>query len=380
MEGFVLYLLTGSACLVIGSTLEQLIGYFKSELVAVTALGSAFALGRVCTVFFVGRLTERLGTKWVAAGGLTLLLCFFGGIPLAGSIRTALVFAILGGIGMGAQDAACPVIFLDAFPGHYPSAMSVGQAFFGIGCFIPSLVTGFLLKQGLPFVYTYYFCAGICVLMLLILPLMKNSSQRIEGSQASAKALESPAGPGIRTWLLFAAVCVFYCTATNTINLYTPSYTVSLGIPPERGVNVLTLYSSGCMIGSLLFSLVLRRIRPLTLSCINLGAGMCCMGAAYFARSFAVLGTVYFITGLFLGVIFSLLVITAVGLNPHRAGRAGALVAMLCGGADIAAPLVTGAVITATGIGASLWFVRFALILALAAALIFRLTTTKNHL
>jgi MFS family permease len=373
-EAFALYLLTGAACLILGSSLPQLIRHFDSELAAVAALGSAFALGRVATVFFVGRLTERLGAKWVVGMGLLLLLLFFSGFTLTHSLRTAMIFSVLGGIGMGVQDAACPVIFLDVFPVRYPGAVSAGQAFFGAGCFLPSFVLGLILRNGLSFLHVYHLFAGICVLMLVLWPFMKL------GKGVSTEVPPQPGVPGKPAgslWLLFAAVCIFYCAATNTISLYTAGYGASLGIPPERAVYLLTFYNTGSTLGSLVFSVFIRRFRPVNLLCVNLGIAALLFFSLFFIQGFIPLAAAYFLAGSGLGVLFSVLVLLAVDLYSGRAGRAGATTALVCGGADIVTPLVTGALISAWGISINLWFVRGALILALAVSLAFRFTQDK---
>jgi fucose permease len=272
---------------------------------------------------------------------------------------------------MGVQDAACPVIFLKAFPAHYPSAMSAGQAFFGAGCFMPSLALGFILRGDLPFLYVYYLFAGLCIFMLVLWPFMEPEHG---GPAERTKKTGGERPPKLRPflWVIFGAICVFYCAATNTIGLYTISYGVSAGIPPERAVYLVTFYNIGGMLGSLIFSAVLRQVKPVNLLCTNLGAVLLCFITIFFIRNFIPLSAVYFLAGLGLGVLFSILVILAVELYSGSAGRAGALVAMICGGADIITPLVTGVLITAGGIAVNLWFIRGALLLALTASLFFR--------
>lgn len=372
-EGFALYLLTGAACLALGTSLPQLIEYFNAPLAAVTALGSAFALGRLVTVFFVGLLAEKLGAKFTVGLGLAMLFCFFAGIPLTRSVQAAMAFSVLGGIGMGAQDAACPAIFLRCFPGRYPSALSAGQAFFGIGCFLPSLILGFILKRSLPFFYLYYFMAALCFLMFLILPLMEGTATAAPGEKAApaagnGKVSKSP----LPLWPLFAAVTVFYCATTNTIGLYATSYAAYRGIAAERAVYILTFYNAGSMAGSLIFAAALRRVRPLNLLCANLAAALLCMTMAHFAKTFISIGTAYFFTGFCIGFLFSILIVMAVALHPGGPSSAGAVTAMVVGSADFTTPLVTGKLVTAMGIPANLWFIRGTLILCLAAALIYR--------
>jgi MFS family permease len=103
------------------------------------------------------------------------------------------------------------------------------------------------------------------------------------------------------------------------------------------------------------------------------------MTLLFTTKSFILMGILFFCTGLGLGVLFSLVVVIAVELNPRKAGRAGAVVAMLCGGADITAPLVTGAVMTATGIGANRWFICLSLVIALGASLVFRFIMKEKN-
>lgn len=379
MEAFAMYLLTGAACLVVGSGLTNLMEHFNAELVAVTALGSAFALGRVATVTITGWVTEKLGPKITLGAGLLLLLAFLGGITVVNSIPAAMVCAALGGVGMGTQDAACPEILTRVFPKHYPSALSAGQAFFGAGCFLPPLVMSFVLRAGRPFYYTYYVFAALCLLMLAVLPLMKLEREQAAGSAAGeAAAQNAPAAPPPKTkrpftvWLLFGVMCVFYCACTNTINMYTASYAMAKGMAESQAVNVLTMYNVGSMVGSFAFAAVVRWVKPITLLCANLAGAAVFLVVALFTDGFWPMAMVYFFAGALLGVLFSLEVTVAVGISSGSAGRAGAIVAMLTGGADFLTPLVTGAVITVAGIGANVWFAIAFAVVSLAASLVFR--------
>jgi fucose permease len=156
------------------------------------------------------------------------------------------------------------------------------------------------------------------------------------------------------------------------VDLYTTSYAALRGIDPARAVYVLTAYSAGGMAGSLIFSLILRKVRALTLLRVNLGLALLCLGGLFFAGSFAALWPVFFAAGLFLGAVFGILVILAVELLPENPGRAGALTAMIAGGADIAAPLATGLIVHAAGPAAQPWILRVTAGLALLASLRYR--------
>lgn len=368
-EAFMLYLLTGVSCLMVGSSLPQLMEHFHAELVAVTSLVSAFAAGRIATVFFTGLLTEKLGPRRMVGAGLVLLIVYLGGIPSTRSIPAAMAFAALGGVSMGTQDAACPVILMEVFPNRYASAMSAGQAFFGAGCFLPPLVMGVVLSTGRPFYYAYYVFMGLCLLMLLILPVMKT---RPAPHLAAVAPQHTKEKRPLLPLLLFGILCICYCAAMNALNMYTASYAAYRGVEQSRAVGVLTAFNLGGMLGSMLFALVLRRIKPIRVLGVNLLAGLCCVGVALFLKHYIALLAALFAAGIFLGVLFSIALTLAVGLTQGRAGRAGAAVAILSGSADIAAPLITGVLVMATDLSAGMWFAFVAIAMALAAALCYR--------
>lgn len=370
-EAFAMYLLTGSACIVLGSSMSYLTAHFSCGVAQIAMLSAAFGLGRVLTVFLMGHLTERFGVKRVLTGGILLVLCFLVGIPLTHSYPVAMAASILGGVGMGTQDTTCPVILANAFPATYASAMSAGQACFGAGCFLPPLFMSAVIVLGLPFYTTYYLFAVLAVVMLLLLP-----GARMPESCAIPQEHADGAVLHVRSralaYLFFSIVCVCYCAVVNTVNLYTSSYAESRGIAPELAVLALTVYNLGSMAGSLTFIGVLRRVKPVTVLWVNSLVALACVSLVVLVPSPAALFFGMLFGGMFIGVIFSLLVTLATGMNPSHAGLAGALVAVLCGGSETIAPLVTGRLATALGVGSTFWFALGMLALTLLGALAFR--------
>lgn len=383
-EAYTMYLMTGAACLMIGTTLPHLMKHFGVDLVAVAALGSIFALGRVTTVFVVGYLTEKFGPKRILGAGFVLLLSFMAGIPSTTSYTAAMVFCFLGGIGMGTQDAACPVVLGEVYPGSHASALSAGQAFFGAGCFLPPMVMSVTLLLNLPFTYTYYVFAVVALGALAVLPLM-NLPKSVAVPSVVHEAASAKGGPsGMKgRWLMllsFAFVCIFYCASTNTVSLYTSSFAVYIGMQEKAAVMLLSIYNIGSMLGSLLFVGILRRAKPVNVLGVNLLIAIGCFLLVLWVRSFPVLAVLYFTAGMFIGVLFSIMVTLAVSLAPDKASRAAAVVAMLSGGADIVSPLVTGAIITATGIMFSLYYILIMLTVTLLSSLLFRKLYSRHRL
>lgn len=381
-EAYAMYLLTGAACLVVGSSLVQLSEHFSRDIAAIAALGSAFAVGRIATVFLTGYMAERFGAKKVLAAGVILLLAFMVGIPATHNYLAAILFSALGGIGMGTQDACCPIILREVFPRTYPSALSAGQAFFGAGCFLPPLLMGGFLSAGLPFYYTYYAFAAVVIVMLVLMPFMlpgKAVMAQEDTNEAAQQRAPGWGGQKKLLYVLFAVVCFSYCATTNTINLYTATYAQSLGIAQHISVQVLTAYNIGSMVGSMFFVGILRRVKPATVLWFNLSAALVCIGIAVAAKSILMLTAAYLAVGLFLGVLFSILVTLAIGLDPQRAGRAAAFIAMVGGGADMVSPLITGVLVMRAGIAYTQYYAVVMVIIALVFSWLFAFKHSEKN-
>ena len=76
--------------------------------------------------------------------------------------------------------------------------------------------------------------------------------------------------------------------------------------------------------------------------------------------------------GFFIGVLFSVMITLATGLEPRHAGFVAGIVGMVCGGSDTFTPLITGRLVTALGPGSAYWYAIAMLAIALLAAAGFR--------
>ncbi len=380
-EAFALYLLTGAACLVVGTSLTQLTQTYNVSIAAVAALGSAFAFGRMLTVFITGYLTKKLGAKLVFGVGTLLLMIFLIGLPLNTNYYVGLVLSALGGIGMGSQDACCPVILSVSFPNHYSSALSAGQALFGAGCFLPPLLMGFAIALNLPFYYPYLFIAAIAGVMLILLPFAKipsveESAQLLEESGHAIQISKKLKFIGIA---VLAMVCFSYCAVLNTINLYTATYAESLGIPSATAVTLLTVFNVGSMVGSFTFVKILTRVKPINALIANLFVVCITLTVSIFTQNVTLLFASIFITGVFVGVLFSVLVSLSTGLNPQNAALAGAIIAVVAASSDGVTPLITGSVVTHGGVNLAYVYALSMAVICLVFSVIFKVVISKKQ-
>lgn len=371
---YAMYLLTGAACVAVGSSIPSLMAHFGKSLPAIAVLASAFAIGRVAMVFPVGIFTEKFGAKISITVGVLFFLAFLVGIPLTTSFPVAIVLSVLAGIGMSTQDTCCAVILSEAFPESYSSALSGGQAFFSIGCFLPPLLMGIALGQNISFKLVYLLLAVVGVAMLFLIPFMKvRKGARVNIEEVTIGAEPVRLKNKLLGYLFLGVACFCYFGTTNTIHTYTATFVQSFGITESIAVSVLTVYSVGCMIGSFAFIPILRKVAETKVLWVNMTFTLVCLVVAMQLKTVPVFFVAYFIAGCFAGVLFSVLVSIAVSLNPLHAGMAAATIGFVGGGADILSPLITGAIITRTDIQSTFYYCVTMCAVCIVAALGYRM-------
>ncbi len=373
---FAMYFLTGAACILVGSSLPHLVDMYGMKLNQVVLLGSAYAMGRVLTVYMTGRLVEKSGPMKVLAGGTALIAAFLLGVPTIVNYYAGLVFAFLGGVGMGAQDTVCPVLLSAAFKENYAGSLSAGQALFGLGNFATPFLIGVLLSGDRPFYYAYYLLI-VPAVMLICIPFARMDGNKQEtAGEEGVKPLYAK-----NIFLAYAAiiiVCAAYSAVVNTIGLYTSSFAESLGIAQSTSAFMLTVYNIGCVAGSFVFVIVLKKAEIQKVLLINCLCALAAIEAALFINKTAVYFVGLFIAGFFLGVLFSVIVTIATRIGYKHISVASSLVATAGGASDILTPVVTGFLVEKLGIGFSFSYAAMMIVISIIAAVVLKMSTTEK--
>ena len=364
---FAMYFLTGAACVLVGSSLPQLVEMYGIGLDKVALLGSAYALGRVLTVYITGRMVEKIGPLKVLAIGAALTGAFLLGIPLIINFYAGMLFAVLGGIGMGTQDAVTPVLLSMVFKKNYSSALSGGQTLFGIGTSVTPFLIGIMLSGKLPFYYSYFVLAAVAVLIFILTFCAKEHIQPLY--------TKKPYVVYVGIFLVVAA----FSAVSSAIGLYTSSFAISRGISEASAAFMFTVYNVGCVIGGAVFVIVLRYIKSQTVLLMNCAVAFIAILAAMLINTTPVYFVGLFIAGLFLGVLFSVIVSIATRIGYKRISVASSLVATASGFADFFTPVITGAVIASLGIDFSYIFALIMLAVCIIAAAVVKLSTSETE-
>lgn len=376
--GLAMYFLTGATCVVVGSSLPQLIEMYGLALETVVLLGSAYSLGRLLTVYITGRMVEKKGPVKVLAAGVLLTGSFLVGVPLVPNFYAGMVFAFLGGVGMGTQDAVCPVMLSAAFKKNYASALSGGQGLFGVGTFVTPFLIGVLLSNKLPFYWSYFTLAAVAIVMFVLTFFVKEVKQE---TTAEAEEHVVPLYAK-KPWLAYAGIFLVvaaFSAASSSLGLYTTNFAMSTGVSEANAQFMFTVYNIGCVLGGFLFVWVLRYVKSQTVLLVNCICAFVAILAATVINTTAFYFIGLFVAGLFLGVLFSVIVAIATRIGYKRMSIAGALVAIGSGIADFITPVVTGKVITSLGVGFAFTFTLIMLGVCIASAALLKLCTSETE-
>lgn len=374
-----MYFLTGAACFLVGSSLPQLVEMYGMGMDLVVLLGSSFALGRFATVYVTGRMTEKFGPKLIFTVGILLLSSYLFGLAAIPNFYFGMFFAFLGGVGMGAQDAVCPLMLSISCKGNYAGALSAGQAFFGIGSFATPFLVGVMLSAEKPFYWAYYLLLLVSVAMLACVPFVK-LEQNVHAAEEEEQVKPLYAK---KTWMAYAAIlvaCAAYCAVVNAIGLYTSSFAESIGVSASNAAFMLTIYNVGCVVGSFAFVIVLKKVKEQTVLIGNCVCGFAAILAAMLINHVAAYFILLFVAGVFLGVLFSVIIAIATRIGYKRISVASSYVATAGGASDILTPIVTGWIVGAMGVASSYYYVLFMIAVTAVAAVIVKGITSEKEI
>lgn len=378
-QAFAMYFLTGAACFVVGSSLPQLTEMYGMDLNKVVLLGSAFAFGRVSTVYLTGKMVEKFGPKVVLSIGVVLIGLFFVGVPLLPNFYAGMVFAFCGGAGMGAQDTVCPLFLSIVFTRTYSGSLSAGQALFGLGSFATPFLIGLMLANKYPFYLAYFILFIVVVVMLALMPFMKVERKVNEsGNEDSVEPLYVK--NKVLVYGAMFVVCAAYSAVVNSIGLYTSSIVEDMGIASSTAAFVLTVYNVGCFMGSTAFIYILQKVQSQTVLIVNNVIALIAIVIVIFSGKLNIYFVGLFVAGFVLGVLFSVIIDIATRIGHEHISIAGSLVATASGGSDCLTPIITGALVGIMGVRIAFCYTALMIALCLISAIIIKAGTTDKKI
>ncbi|MCL4562223.1 MAG: MFS transporter [Chloroflexi bacterium] len=296
-------------------------------------------LGLVSTIYMVaaalaqpvfGYLSDRLGPRWVVAGGILWMGAFFSlGLLVQG--RIALIFLILASIGSGAFHPAgssqATLLGRTHFTGRETTAGSFFFVFGQLGYFFGPIMGGPLLDIWGPM--------GLMALAIFFLPVSGFAGYQFSAIVKSIKPEVGSVGepaprailrlqPGVIAILVIAAACQSWIQ--QNINTFVPKYLSDMGQSASMYGFITALFMGGSALGNVLGGVLADRIgrKQVLFGSMLLGS----LPLFLLARV-GISGWLYLlipVAGVFSGAAFTVIVVSSQSLVPGGMGLATGLI------------------------------------------------------
>ncbi len=221
-------------------------------------ISMVISAGTIVSSLFSDKLTKKFGTRIVTVVSVFLTAIALFGFSVSEKFWTLILFAIPYGFGAGAIDAA-----LNNYVAlHYTSRhMSWLHCFWGVGTIIsPFVMSHALLNSTWNNGYRIvgFIQLGICLLLLITLPVWKINQQNTEDNSKSIGLKDTLKIKGV-PYLLIGFFA--YCSAEATAMYWASTYMVEVkNITAEQAARFASLFYIGMTVGRFLSGFIMNKL------------------------------------------------------------------------------------------------------------------------
>ena len=317
----------GALNVIINASLIQLAQSLDRSLGEVAQLISAKSLGTLLFLYLAGKWSDQYGRKPLVLLGSLCFLIFLLGFSWTTSFTGLLLLALLGGVGHGLMDAPSMSILFDLLADKAGSALILVQFFFSLGGMFVSFVVSHTVAAGLSYRWIYALMLGFGLVYFLHvalspLPALRRSEESAPLPQKASQILATPA-----MMTVLAGICLFAIYQYIMLT-WTPHFLQQTkGYQAATALRTVAIYQMGGALGSVAFSLVLRRIRAAQLALMNTGLTLGLSLALLFLQQALALQLCLFLMGAIMSVYFSLCISIGGELYPQATGLVSGAIA-----------------------------------------------------
>jgi FSR family fosmidomycin resistance protein-like MFS transporter len=277
---------------------------------------------------FFGYLADRVGVRWVVAGGVLWIGAFFG-LALLTPGRLALVFLVFASLGSGAYHPAgttqATLSGRSLLSGKETTASSYFFLFGQIGLFIGPMVGGLLLDAfgplGLLLVVAPAFPMGMVAARTLAALPAPVASAPLRLSLSGFK-LQQAALP----LLGFGLLAAFQSWTQQNMVTFVPKYLSDLGQSASFYGLSSALFMGGSAAGNVAGGMLADRYGKRRVAMLALALGSIPLALVPAAGQSAALFGLLLLAGFFTGSVYSIIVVTAQRMVPGGMGIASGLI------------------------------------------------------
>ena len=376
--GFAFNFLVGALAMVLGSSLLELVNLYDRPLEKVVLLGSSMAIGRVLGSAFFGKLVEKVNPLKVEIFCSIMIILFLLIFPRVPSMGVGMILSFIEGVSFSGNDAFSPLLIAYVFRERYSSALSFGQALYGLGGFLVSFLIMLTIRFDLPFYYAYYVLAFITMTVLVVSLFTKYDVEEVSSIEQE-KVIPLYSKSPVLSYVLIFVMAFSYCAICNIIGTYCTSYSVAVGIDEQLAAAILSVYNVGCVVGAIVFIPILKKVQEKTVLVVNFAIGLAAMAICVFMKNAAVLDACMFIAGFFLGVLFAVILAISTRVGYKHLSLASSLVGISGGIGDITVPIITSWILKTSGIIVTYRVVVDLLIVELLVGILLAVLTSNKE-
>lgn len=268
---YINYILFGMVNIMLASNMSFLTEQFHTDKAGISFLVSAIGLGRLCTLYISGVLSDKYSRKLFVLLGGSMMAVFLIGIPLSPSYGWAVAFAVLAGIANSFLDSGTYPALMEAYPKSPGTAVVFVRGVISIGAMALPYLIILIMNKDLYFGYSFFVPALIFLVNAIYLLKSKfpgNTTQHKEQkADANQKQLfvNSPrfSREGVVLILIgFTGPALLYIT-----QLWLPSYGEQVvGLSKTYALELLSYYSFGSLLSVVVLVIILHRfVKPVTI-------------------------------------------------------------------------------------------------------------------
>lgn len=348
-------LLQGGLINIIGALMSVLAISFSQDVTSIGFLVSIKSFGTILTLGIGGVLSDKLGRRKLMIIGILLFMVFLTGMIVTTNYLYAIIFCLIGGIAQGFTDTSGFSLIFDIFPEDSGSIGTFTQVFFGGGGMITSFLASVLISRNLSYKYLFGFYLIIAVVTLLFtafskFPVLRSHVENVVETKFSKepKVLKEGFFTGV---LAFIFAIPNYCFMT-----WIPYFIYSTkSITDADSVQILTAFMTGSVLGSLFFTIILRKNHPTKVMSITPFLGSLIALLMIILDGFLLLLVIGFMLGFIIGNMFPMCLSMGGELFPKKSGMMTGFIGTLSMIGGIVSVALSTEVIEIFGIENVMW-------------------------
>ncbi|CEI83140.1 putative MFS-type transporter YfkL [Oceanobacillus oncorhynchi subsp. incaldanensis] len=372
------FFMLGMINIIIASNMGNLSRLYDVTPSQVSFLVSAIGIGKLAALFFVGRLSDKIGRKPIIIAASFLYLLFLLGMPLTSSYYLAFAFAITAGIANSLLDSGTYPALIESFPKKSSTATVLVKAFVSIGATVLPFLISFLAANGIFWGWSFfilgilYVISGVYLFFMPFPDVENGDASEDEESDKEQDKKVLKAKPSMMREGLAIILIGFTSTALFVVwQTWLPELGEQfIGLSEHDSVQLLSYFSVGALVSVILLAVVLDRfIKPITVLIVYPIIAFIAMLLLFFVESYPVVLVSTFLLGLFTSGLFQLALSIMTDFFRKNKGTTTAYVNIASSAAFILVPIITGSLVGYIGISMTLVFDMVIAVLGILLAL-----------